>query len=101
MKNQVVVHPFLFSLYPILLRYSVNYDFFEASVVFKPALLSALLAVGAWWATSAILSDRKRAAILVSAFSSLSTLLALFTSTSSAATREYRRAARWPSDFFS
>ena len=67
MKKQVVVHPLLFSLYPIVLLYSVNYDFFEFSIVFKPALLSALLAVCTWWAASLVFSDQKRAAILVSA----------------------------------
>ena len=67
MKKQVVVHPLLFSLYPIVLLYSVNYDFFEFSIVFKPALLSALLAVCTWWAASLVFSDRKRAAIFVSA----------------------------------
>ena len=66
-KKQVVVHPLLFSWYPIAFLYVVNYDFFEFSVVLRSTLVSGLLTAGAWWLASRVFSDRKRTAIAVSA----------------------------------
>lgn len=66
MKKQVVIHPFLFALFPALFLFGSNNKFFELSVVFRPALLSLAVVSIAWAALSAVLRDKRQSAIPVS-----------------------------------
>ena len=49
MKKQVVIHPVLFSLYPIALLYSTNFGLIEFPDVIGTALASVCLSVLSWW----------------------------------------------------
>ncbi len=67
MKKQVVLHPVSISLYPSLYVFGAHYDFFEPSVIVRPALVSCVLVVGSWLAVGALRKEYKHTAVFVSA----------------------------------
>ena len=67
MKKQVVVHPLLFSLYPIILLYSTNFGLVEFPDVIGTALATVCLSVLFWWVVTHFISDYKRAGLIVTA----------------------------------
>ena len=67
MKKQVVIHPVLFSLYPIALLYSTNFGLIEFPDVIGTALASVCLSVLSWWVVTHFISDYKRAGLIVTA----------------------------------
>lgn len=66
MKTQVVLHPILFALYPVVFLYGKNNYLYEPSVMVVPALINLVIAGAAWGALRLWLKDWRLAAMLVS-----------------------------------
>jgi hypothetical protein len=66
MKKQVIIHPFLFALFPALFLFGTNSKFVDFPVVFRPALLSLAVVSIAWMALTAAVRAKRQAAIAVS-----------------------------------
>jgi hypothetical protein len=67
MKRQVVLHPILFALYPVVFLYGKNNYLYEPWVMLAPAVVSVTLAAAVWGLLRLCLGDWRLAAILVSA----------------------------------
>jgi hypothetical protein len=67
MKRQVVLHPILFALYPVVFLYGRNNYLYEPWVMLSPAVVSVALAAAVWALLRLCLGDWRLAAILVSA----------------------------------
>lgn len=68
MKQGFVIHPILFAIFPGLFLLANNMDQFESSVSFVPILVTACLALLAWWLLGVALKSKTRAALIVSLF---------------------------------
>jgi len=66
-KQQVVLHPIMFALYPVAFLYSGNKALYAFSVTYAPAAVSVLFAGLVWFGLKQVLSDWNRAAIATSA----------------------------------
>jgi len=66
MKKLVVVHPFLFAVFPILFLYSHNIERTAITHFVAPAVISALSALSAWFLLSFAYKDKQKAGLLVS-----------------------------------
>jgi hypothetical protein len=68
MKKLVVVHPFLFAVFPILYLYSHNIERTAITHFVAPAVVSALSALSFWFLLSFAFKDKQKAGLLVSLF---------------------------------
>ena len=66
MKKSVVVHPFLFAVFPILFLYSHNIERTAITHFVAPAVVSALSALSFWFLLSYAFKDKQKAGLLVS-----------------------------------
>ena len=65
-NKQVVIHPLMFSVYPVVFLYSSNREVFDFSIVAVPVALNLALALVVWWAIHRLTSDIKRSALYTS-----------------------------------
>lgn len=68
MKKPIVIHPFLFAIYPVLFLYAHNVDFVPLSDIFVPTAITIGVAVLLFSLLSLISKDKQRAGLLVSLF---------------------------------
>jgi hypothetical protein len=66
MKKSVVVHPFLFAVFPILFLYSHNIEGTSITDFIAPAVVSALSALSFWFLLSFAFKNKQKAGLLVS-----------------------------------
>jgi hypothetical protein len=66
MNKQVILHPFLFALFPSFFLFGANNGFFEFSAVLRPAVLTLVVVCVVWLASSAIVRDMRQTAIAIS-----------------------------------
>ena len=67
-KNRLILHPFLFAVFPLLSVYFHNVGYVPAGELVVPSLLSLLVTSALLCALAYGLKDVKRAALIVSAF---------------------------------
>ena len=65
-NKQVVIHPLMFSVYPVVFLYSSNREVFDFSIVAVPVALNLALALVVWWVIHRLTSDIKRSALYTS-----------------------------------
>lgn len=68
MKKTLVIHPFLFAIYPIFFLFSHNVNEFPANVIYMPLTIVLGFTLLSWYLMSFILKDKKKAGLLVSIF---------------------------------
>ncbi|MGB2804142.1 MAG: sulfatase-like hydrolase/transferase [Candidatus Zixiibacteriota bacterium] len=66
MRKSVVVHPFLFAVFPILFLYSHNIERTSITDFVAPAVISALSASSLWFLLSLAFKSKQKAGLLVS-----------------------------------
>lgn len=66
MNKQVILHPFLFALFPAFFLFGANDGFFEFSAVLRPAALTLAVVSIVWVASFAIVRDKRQSAIAIS-----------------------------------
>ena len=66
MNKQVILHPFLFALFPALFLFGANDGFFEFSAVLRPAALTLVVVSIVWVASFAFVRDKRQTAIAIS-----------------------------------
>ena len=66
MKRQVIIHPVLFALFPVVFLYAPNRAFFGPEITLRPAVVNVLLAGLIWIGLRIVTGDTKRAALTVS-----------------------------------
>jgi len=68
MKKSVVLHPFLFALYPVLFLFAKNVEHFLLNEIFIPVAITIGFALLSWSLLSLVLKNKKKAGLLVSLF---------------------------------
>ncbi len=68
MRKSLVIHPFLFAVFPILFVFAYNIDQFPATVTLLPMAVALGLAALLWFALSLVLKDKRKAGFVVSLF---------------------------------
>jgi hypothetical protein len=68
LKKPVVIHPFLFAIFPILFLYAHNIDKSPPNEILLPIIITTCLAFLSWLLLNLILKDKKQAGLLVSIF---------------------------------
>lgn len=66
MKRSLVIHPFLFALFPVLSLFSHNMEELSARVMVAPAVVVLVAALLSWLVLRLLLKDAKRAGLVVS-----------------------------------
>ena len=66
MQKQIIIHPFLFALFPALFLFGTNSKFVDFSVVLRPALLTLVVVSLAWMLLTVAVGAKRQAAIAVS-----------------------------------
>jgi hypothetical protein len=67
-KKALVIHPFLFAIFPVLFLFAHNIHIFHVSQILGPVATTACLALLPWSVLSVVLRDKKRAGLVVSLF---------------------------------
>lgn len=68
MRKSLVIHPFLFAVFPILFVFARNIDQFPAAVTLLPMAVALSIAGVLWLALSLVLKDKRKAGFVVSLF---------------------------------
>ena len=68
MSRSVVIHPFLFAVFPILFIFAHNIDQFTVTVIFIPIIVMTCVAVVSWLALGYVLRDTRKAGLIISVF---------------------------------
>ncbi len=68
MKKALVIHPFLFAIFPVLFLLAHNIRLFDVSVIFRPIAATTLVALLFWSVLSFFLRDKSKAGLIVSLF---------------------------------
>lgn len=71
MKKSVVLHPFLFAVYPVLFLFAHNIEHFLLRELFIPMAITTGFALLAWFLLRFALKDKEKAGLLVSVALSL------------------------------
>jgi len=67
-KRSIVIHPFLFAVFPILFVFAYNIDQFPAAVTLLPMAVAVGVAGVLWFGLSLVLKDKRKAGFVVSLF---------------------------------
>jgi len=67
-KKCVILHPFLFALFPVLHLWAYNINQTSASEVVLPAIATVLFALSCWLLVWAVVRNKRKAALVVSLF---------------------------------
>jgi len=65
-KKSIIVHPFLFALYPVLFLFSFNIQLVSPEEIILPAIVIILISFGIWIVLSLLLKNYKKAGMIVS-----------------------------------
>jgi len=68
MKKNIVIHPFLFSVFPIISFYNYNKDIAKFSYIFLPIAVSLVLTVSLYLLLQILIKNKIKAAIISSSF---------------------------------
>ncbi|TKJ28064.1 MAG: hypothetical protein CEE40_12555 [Chloroflexi bacterium B3_Chlor] len=66
MTKSLVIHPFLFAVFPILFLFAYNIDQFPAAVTLLPMAVAVGVAAVFWLGLSFVLKDKRKAGFIVS-----------------------------------
>jgi len=67
-KRSIVIHPFLFAVFPILFVFAYNIDQFPAAVTLLPMAVAVGVTGVLWFGLSLVLKDKRKAGFVVSLF---------------------------------
>jgi hypothetical protein len=62
----MIIHPFLFAVFPVLYLFSNNVSELELAIMLIPAAIAFLFAIGLFFVGSLVIKDRWKAAVLLS-----------------------------------
>lgn len=68
MKRQLVLHPFLFAIFPVLFLFAHNLEQFRTSMIVGPMVVTTCIALVSWCLLSFILRDKSKSGFIVSLF---------------------------------
>ncbi|HEY7616502.1 MAG TPA: hypothetical protein VH744_06840, partial [Terriglobales bacterium] len=66
MKKQVILHPLLLALFPASYLFGTFHQYLQLSMTVRPVIVCLSCVCAAWVATTMLMRDKKRAAIVVS-----------------------------------
>ena len=68
MKKTLVIHPFLFAIYPILFIFANNLGYHPLSVVVVPITIAICFTSLSWYLLNILLKKKEKAGLVVSLF---------------------------------
>lgn len=68
MKKSLVLHPFLFAIFPVLFLFAHNIDQFRPNMILGPIAATTCAALLSWALLASVLKDGKKAGLIVSLF---------------------------------
>lgn len=68
MKKAIIIHPILFSIFPIVALYGYNQDMAQFSYILRPLIISALLAIALFTVLNIIIKNKNKTAAVTSLF---------------------------------
>jgi hypothetical protein len=68
MRKALILHPFLFAVFPVLFLFSRSMDEFRVKVILGPVVTTTCLALLLWSVLSSVLKDKEKAGFIVSLF---------------------------------
>jgi len=67
-KKQLILHPFLFAIYPVMFLYSYNLEKTPVKQVFRPFIIIFFSVLLLWFISGIIIKDKNRSALICSLF---------------------------------